>query len=124
MMMRSFLSPQGGASLDAQAQQLSLRRDKLLPKLQKVLGAVQSPDFSSKVPAAVRQRMETQVSWEGPAGAWVRGLARHVSGTFSLSEADAGAGAQEHRGADEDPEEPVTDAAFCCCNKDVDAPPS
>ena len=42
--------------------QLSQRRDKLLPKLEKLLCTVQTPDYLSKVPAHVRQQLDTKVS--------------------------------------------------------------
>ncbi|CAF94693.1 unnamed protein product [Tetraodon nigroviridis] len=50
-----------GASPEARTQQLSLRRDKLLPKLQKVLLTVQCPDYRSKAPAHAREKMEAKM---------------------------------------------------------------
>lgn len=67
--------------------------------------------------------METKVSSEGSAG--TRAPRRgDVSETCSLSDADVGAGAEEHRGADEDAGEPVKGPSFCWgWNKDVNSPP-
>lgn len=56
-----FLS-QSGVSPDKQMVQLSQRRDKLLPKLEKLLCRVQTPGYLSKVPAHVRQQLDTKVS--------------------------------------------------------------
>ncbi|XP_011617194.2 valine--tRNA ligase, mitochondrial [Takifugu rubripes] len=52
------LHVQGGTSVVGQMDQLSRRRDKLLPKLQKILLSIESPGYSNKVPAHIRQRME------------------------------------------------------------------
>lgn len=60
--------PQAATSLEGQTQQLSLRRDKLLPKLQKILLTVESPDYRSKVPAPIREKMEAKVSSGRSAG--------------------------------------------------------
>uniref|UniRef100_H3CK65 Valine--tRNA ligase, mitochondrial n=1 Tax=Tetraodon nigroviridis TaxID=99883 RepID=H3CK65_TETNG len=58
---RVHLAAQAGASPEARTQQLSLRRDKLLPKLQKVLLTVQCPDYRSKAPAHAREKMEAKM---------------------------------------------------------------
>ncbi|XP_040909907.1 valine--tRNA ligase, mitochondrial isoform X2 [Toxotes jaculatrix] len=56
------LHVQSGLSADKQIQQLSQRRDKLIPKLEEILHRVRSPDYLTKVPAHVRQRMDSKVS--------------------------------------------------------------
>ncbi|XP_037329260.2 valine--tRNA ligase, mitochondrial isoform X1 [Pungitius pungitius] len=53
---------QSGMNIDKQILQLSQRRDKLVPKLEKLLCRVQSPDYLSKAPAHVRQQMDTKTS--------------------------------------------------------------
>lgn len=58
------LASQGGTSVVDQMDQLSRRRDKLLPKLQKILLSIGSPGYSNKVPAHIRQKMELKVSSE------------------------------------------------------------
>lgn len=70
MMMMLFLLLLQGSSLDAQTQRLSHRRDKLLPQLHKLLLTLEAPDDSSKVPGAIREKMEMKVSPEPSAGAW------------------------------------------------------
>ncbi|KAA8586088.1 hypothetical protein FQN60_007657 [Etheostoma spectabile] len=57
---------QSGMNIENQMAQLSQRRDKLVPKLEKILCRVQSPDYLTKVPAHVRQQMDTKVSSTGP----------------------------------------------------------
>lgn len=94
---------QAGASPEARTQQLSLRRDKLLPKLQKVLLTVQCPDYRSKAPAHAREKMEAKVRVRGRRS----GLGEpsdDVGGTFFVSDAEVAAGAEELGGADEEPE--------------------
>lgn len=49
-------------NIDKRMLQLSQRREKLLPKLEKLLCRVRSPDYLSKAPAHVRQQMDTKVS--------------------------------------------------------------
>ncbi|XP_032392086.1 valine--tRNA ligase, mitochondrial [Etheostoma spectabile] len=53
---------QSGMNIENQMAQLSQRRDKLVPKLEKILCRVQSPDYLTKVPAHVRQQMDTKMS--------------------------------------------------------------
>lgn len=58
------LPPQGGAGPAGPVHQLLCRRDKLLPKLQKILLRIESPDYESNVPAEIRQKLEMKVSSE------------------------------------------------------------
>ncbi|XP_029299052.1 valine--tRNA ligase, mitochondrial isoform X2 [Cottoperca gobio] len=51
-----------GVDVDKLILQLSQRRDKLVPKLEKILCRLQSPGYLSKVPAHVRQQMDTKMS--------------------------------------------------------------
>lgn len=53
---------QSGMNIDKQILQLSQRRDKLVPKLENILCTVQSPDYLTKVPAHVKQQMDTKMS--------------------------------------------------------------
>ena len=50
--------------VDKQITQLTQRRVKLLPKLEEILSRMQSPHYTSKVPAEVRQQMDRKVSIE------------------------------------------------------------
>ncbi|XP_074542457.1 valine--tRNA ligase, mitochondrial isoform X2 [Halichoeres trimaculatus] len=56
------LHAQSGVNVDKQLLQLSQRRDKLVLKLEETLSRVQSHDYQTKVPAHVRQQMESKVS--------------------------------------------------------------
>lgn len=49
-------------NVDKQILQLSQRREKLVPKLEEILCRVRSPDYMTKVPAHVRQQMDSKVS--------------------------------------------------------------
>ncbi|CAJ1083651.1 valine--tRNA ligase%2C mitochondrial isoform X1 [Xyrichtys novacula] len=55
------LHVQSGVNVDKQVLQLSQRRDKVALKLEETLNRVQSPDFQTKVPAHIRQQMESKV---------------------------------------------------------------
>nr|XP_057904054.1 valine--tRNA ligase, mitochondrial isoform X2 [Doryrhamphus excisus] len=59
---RLHLLVQGGVNVDNQVVQLSQRRRKLVPKLEEILAKVQAPDYPIKVPAQVRQQMDSKVS--------------------------------------------------------------
>lgn len=76
---------------------------------------MESPGYSNKVPAHVRQKMELKVSSEHTAthsgGVWIIQVwigdllvdqDEDVTAALSVPEAAVGAGAGEHRGADED----------------------
>ncbi|XP_062265343.1 valine--tRNA ligase, mitochondrial isoform X1 [Platichthys flesus] len=56
------LDIQSGVNVEKQILQLSQRRDKLVPKLKEILCKVQSPNFLTKVPAHVRQKMDHKMS--------------------------------------------------------------
>ncbi|XP_070702289.1 valine--tRNA ligase, mitochondrial isoform X2 [Pempheris klunzingeri] len=56
------LHVQSGTNIDKQILQLSQRRDKLVPKLEEMLSRVQAPDYLTKVPAQVRQQMDSKTS--------------------------------------------------------------
>ncbi|KAM9738210.1 valine--tRNA ligase, mitochondrial isoform 2-T2 [Menidia menidia] len=53
---------QSGVNADRQLLQLCQRREKLLPKLQELLGRINSADFQTKVPAPVREQTHRRVS--------------------------------------------------------------
>lgn len=53
---------QSGMKVDKQILQLSQRRERLVPKLEEILCRVQSPDYMTKVPAHVRQQLDSKVS--------------------------------------------------------------
>ncbi|XP_034400529.1 valine--tRNA ligase, mitochondrial isoform X2 [Cyclopterus lumpus] len=54
---------QSGVNIDKRMLlQLSQRRDKIVPKLETILCRVRSPDYLTKVPAHVRQQMDTKTS--------------------------------------------------------------
>ncbi|XP_074470390.1 valine--tRNA ligase, mitochondrial [Sebastes fasciatus] len=53
---------QSGMKTDRRMVQLSQRRDKLVPELEKMLCRVRSADYLTKVPAPVRQQMDTKMS--------------------------------------------------------------
>lgn len=48
-------------NIEKQIVQLSQRRDRLVPKLDEILARVQSPSYLSKVPAHVREQMDSKV---------------------------------------------------------------
>lgn len=52
---------QGGMNISKQILQLSQCRDKLVPKLEKILGRVQSADDLAKIPPHIRQQMDSKV---------------------------------------------------------------
>ncbi|XP_072226903.1 valine--tRNA ligase, mitochondrial isoform X1 [Leuresthes tenuis] len=56
------LHVQSGMNIDKQMLQLSQRRDKLVAKLDELFGRLQSPNYLTKVPAHVRQQMDSKVS--------------------------------------------------------------
>ncbi|XP_062291672.1 valine--tRNA ligase, mitochondrial isoform X2 [Scomber scombrus] len=56
------LHVQNGMRVDKQIAQLTQRRVKLLPKLEEILCRMQSPHYMSKVPAQVRQQMDSKMS--------------------------------------------------------------
>ncbi|KAG7225370.1 hypothetical protein INR49_027359 [Caranx melampygus] len=56
------LHVQSGMNVDKQILQLSQRRDKLVPKLEEILCRVRSSDYLTKVPAHVREQMESKMS--------------------------------------------------------------
>ncbi|KAG7499911.1 valine-tRNA ligase, mitochondrial [Solea senegalensis] len=56
------LHVQSGVNVEKQIVQLSQRRDKLVLKLKEVLGTVQSPNYLTKVPAHVRQKVDSKMS--------------------------------------------------------------
>nr|XP_046273026.1 valine--tRNA ligase, mitochondrial isoform X2 [Scatophagus argus] len=56
------LHVQSGMNIEKQILQLSQRRDKLAPKLEEILCQVQSPNYLTKVPAHVRQRIGNKMS--------------------------------------------------------------
>ncbi|TMS18393.1 Valine--tRNA ligase, mitochondrial [Larimichthys crocea] len=51
-----------GINVDKQILQLSRRRDKLVPKLEKILCRVRSPDYLTKAPAHVREQIDSKMS--------------------------------------------------------------
>uniref|UniRef100_A0A8D3BGY8 Valine--tRNA ligase n=1 Tax=Scophthalmus maximus TaxID=52904 RepID=A0A8D3BGY8_SCOMX len=53
---------QSGVNFEKQVLQLSQRKDKLNPKLKEIVCKIQSPNYLTKVPAHVRQKMECQMS--------------------------------------------------------------
>ncbi|XP_059206292.1 valine--tRNA ligase, mitochondrial isoform X2 [Centropristis striata] len=53
---------QSEMNTDKQILQLSQCKDRLVPKLEKLLCRVQSPDYLTRVPAHVRQQMDTKIS--------------------------------------------------------------
>ncbi|XP_054462688.1 valine--tRNA ligase, mitochondrial isoform X2 [Anoplopoma fimbria] len=53
---------QSGMNTDKRMLQLSQRRDKLVPKLERILSRAQSADYLTKVPAHVRHQMDTKTS--------------------------------------------------------------
>ncbi|XP_035771896.1 valine--tRNA ligase, mitochondrial-like [Neolamprologus brichardi] len=59
---RLHLHVQSGMNIEKQIVQLSQRRDRLVPKLDEILARVQSPSYLSKVPARVREQMDSKVS--------------------------------------------------------------
>ncbi|XP_037549531.1 valine--tRNA ligase, mitochondrial [Nematolebias whitei] len=56
------LYSQGGVNVEKQILQLSQRRDKLVPKLEKILRRLQGSDVVDSVPVQNKQQIETQVS--------------------------------------------------------------
>ncbi|XP_023250626.1 valine--tRNA ligase, mitochondrial [Seriola lalandi dorsalis] len=56
------LHVQSGINVDKQILQISQRRNKLVPKLEEILCRVQSSDYLTKVPAHVRQTMDSKMS--------------------------------------------------------------
>ncbi|XP_071389983.1 valine--tRNA ligase, mitochondrial, partial [Centroberyx affinis] len=56
------LHVQSGTNMDKQILQLSQRKDKLLPKLEALLGRTRSPDYLEKVPPHVRRETENKIS--------------------------------------------------------------
>lgn len=60
-MLHYFLF-QSGMNVDKQILQLSQRRDKLVSKLEENLRTVQSPHYLTKVPAHVREQIDSKVS--------------------------------------------------------------
>ncbi|TKS88719.1 Valine--tRNA ligase, mitochondrial [Collichthys lucidus] len=56
------LHVQSGINIDKQILQLSRRRDKLVPKLEKILCRVRSPDYLTKAPAHVREQIDSKMS--------------------------------------------------------------
>uniref|UniRef100_A0A3Q1G266 Valine--tRNA ligase, mitochondrial n=2 Tax=Acanthochromis polyacanthus TaxID=80966 RepID=A0A3Q1G266_9TELE len=56
------LHVQSGMNVDKQILQLSQSRAKLVPKLEEILCRVQSSDYLTKVPAHVRQQMDSKMS--------------------------------------------------------------
>ncbi|KAM4539406.1 valine--tRNA ligase, mitochondrial isoform 2-T2 [Odontesthes bonariensis] len=56
------LHVQSGMNTDKQMLQLSQRRDKLVTKLDELFGRLQSSNYLTKVPAHVRQQMDSKVS--------------------------------------------------------------
>ncbi|XP_054620182.1 valine--tRNA ligase, mitochondrial isoform X2 [Dunckerocampus dactyliophorus] len=53
---------QSGMNIDKQVVQLTQRRRKLVPKLEEILCKIQAPDYLTKVPAQVRQQMDSKMS--------------------------------------------------------------
>ncbi|XP_042362406.1 valine--tRNA ligase, mitochondrial [Plectropomus leopardus] len=56
------LEVQSGMNIDKLIVELSQRRDKLVPKLEKILSRVQSPDYLTKTPAQTRQKIDAKMS--------------------------------------------------------------
>uniref|UniRef100_A0A672Z1P7 Valine--tRNA ligase n=1 Tax=Sphaeramia orbicularis TaxID=375764 RepID=A0A672Z1P7_9TELE len=56
------LHVQGVMNIDKQITQLSQRRHKLIPKLEELLSKVQSPDYLTKVPAQIREQVDSKMS--------------------------------------------------------------
>lgn len=55
------LHVQGEMRVDKQIAQLTQRRVKLVPKLEEILCRVQSPHYLTKVPAHIRQQMDSKM---------------------------------------------------------------
>ncbi|KAK2921458.1 hypothetical protein Q8A73_000943 [Channa argus] len=53
---------QSGLDVSKQISKLFQRREKLIPKLEEILCRVESPDYLAKVPAHVRQQMDSKMS--------------------------------------------------------------
>uniref|UniRef100_A0A3Q2YLS8 valine--tRNA ligase n=1 Tax=Hippocampus comes TaxID=109280 RepID=A0A3Q2YLS8_HIPCM len=54
---------QSAMNINKQVAQLTQRRSKLVPKLDEILCKIQSPDYLIKVPAHVREQMDSQVRY-------------------------------------------------------------
>lgn len=60
-LLNDFLS-QSGTRVDKQIAELTQRRVKLVPKLEEILCRMRSPHYLTKVPAHIRQQMDSKVS--------------------------------------------------------------
>lgn len=49
-------------NVEKQILQLLQRKEKLIPKMEEILGQVHSSDYATKVPAHVRQQMDSKVN--------------------------------------------------------------